>query len=1302
MGISQEEMLKNGLKGSNPMQDTGNSLKFNDGDFQKAEEAEEKRIKDGDSVVAVENIDIINAENLTTQQQELISQHLIKTINLYQETLKKNEDKNIFWDSIRDEMREEGGFRNSELNKVIKTLKENVKNNSSVRQLTAQKALNKDLAQGLSGMVNKAVHSDASQGKKDIRLDVKTEVVILKNEIAQLEKDVKKHFENIKATNNSDIVNRRLDEKLTELKENKQNAFKIKSPNKQSVELEKIANELHAMTSIKLRDGVLQDSPENKDIDNHISLNKIKNEVRIILSEDVKNKYLNQFTEASELEKKAKHFDRAIVSISNRIVREEIEFDDITEYVNDILSNGAVYSTINIAVDKHGGKKNKEQKNMKSETSQNNAKDQTEQKESQEYKPQSAADIVNSASVEEIADILKQKDTKNIDNNLAEINDELSDIKKRVSDMESTLKASTKDMGDKGATTQEDVDKLLKRQETVTKNKDELNAQKELLKKRELISEFVHKNASIDVANKEKELGEMRDEIANIDERIASGQNYESKQAFGAEDLAADKNAVLIKKRDALENDIKRVEVLVQQGKKAKEILEKAGIVVEEIQEENEVEIDSEVNERGLEVVRNEEKDIIEGEGNEMKQIEYDGFKEGAKKIESESNLEELQELLDDARRLYTRTHYKSEGMVNKIKAAFGHINTDKDRDVVSMRDDYQKALNNFRNAKLDSLEGLSEEQKKDAMIELKIFDLNEKINLYSDRVAVKVEKYPRAGKMALKVIESYKGWDTKYKIALSGALLVAGLATGAGTGAAVFGGMAFAKRALGAGVLGTGVTAGFEARAQHKEGNDITKSLDAFKEMDLEQQLASLKGYDEDSFKILEKEFHGKIAGRSRRVLYGLGATAAMLSTGYIGKMFAGGVVDENITANIPPKEVVLESDTSIDTSVYESDVVVEESLPESTVVESTIAEEIGSDVELMEVSVGVKSGDTLWGIIKNQLETNSQLAGMTQDQQTMAIDELKDKFAAMSSENLKGIGFESGDIHKIYPGNNLNLTSVMGSTETIQNAIETGQNFDGILATESITPELGDVKPGGSEDIVGLNGENTAVSGDEINITEPGNAGTQANAEMIAASIDMEKRSLMENMYPGVDYESLISKNAGQFMNEDEKFLQFVEESETIRQENGGGIVKSGETVGQYLDRMLAVEQSEGDVANMQPESSAEASVEFDFNSLTPTESKLFAEQMADMFKDNLGNGQNFSEILNMPIYSTGNLQGTFSENFFTFEQNAMNVLNYDSDVDNYLTVQGDESVKSFYKRLAQIAKEQGKFNEVFSYSA
>jgi hypothetical protein len=262
---------------------------------------------------------------------------------------------------------------------------------------------------------------------------------------------------------------------------------------------------------------------------------------------------------------------------------------------------------------------------------------------------------------------------------------------------------------------------------------------------------------------------------------------------------------------------------------------------------------------------------------------------------------EKLKKNLDDARQHYAKLHYKNEDMVNKIKAAFGHFNTEQDNDVNAARDDYKKALMAYRNAQLGDMEQLSDEQKKERITELHALDVNEHIALYEDRVTIKAEQYPAIGKVALKAVELYKKVPTKYKIAFSAALLASGAIVGVGaTAAGIFGTMAIGMRTLGAATAGMGATGWAETRAQKKEFAGIESAIEAFKNQDLQKQMAQLQQFDDVSFQQLEKAFHGKIAGRSRRVMAGVATMAGVMSVGAVAHaLMADEVLQKDITNN-------------------------------------------------------------------------------------------------------------------------------------------------------------------------------------------------------------------------------------------------------------------------------------------------------------------------------------------------------------------------------------------------------------------
>lgn len=458
---------------------------------------------------------------------------------------------------------------------------------------------------------------------------------------------------------------------------------------------------------------------------------------------------------------------------------------------------------------------------------------------------------------------------------------------------------------------------------------------------------------------------------------------------------------------------------------------------------------------------------------------------EAAKKTEAEKKMDALKSAMEDARQGYARVHYKSEGLKDKIKAFFGKASVEGDPDVDKMRAEYKQALENYRSARLGSLEGLSEEQQKEVLKEMKEFDLKESINLYDSRVATKAEMHgSKFGKFVHKAVLGYKNMHWRNKIALSGGLLVAGMAVGTtGFAAGLFGGAVLLKRGLGAAAAGVGATGWAEARMHKKEGEGIQAALEKFGELPVEVQKAHLAQFDDVSLKRIEENFHGKITGRSRRVAVGIGAAAGVLALGSVSKVFSAGeaaesggpvVLGEGVGAT--EKDVVLESKPT-DAMLAAAGALPDESthMPESgDIAESPEAEgtvnaellkksaegalgstELDVDVpelsgieNLQEVKVEVQKGDTLWDIIEKQLEDSNKLAGMTEDQKIMTVDALKDEFTEMKAAHLKEIGFSSGDIDKIYYGKDtLDLTEVMGDPNIVEKAVAQGKGFTGEL---------------------------------------------------------------------------------------------------------------------------------------------------------------------------------------------------------------------------------------------------------------
>lgn len=77
----------------------------------------------------------------------------------------------------------------------------------------------------------------------------------------------------------------------------------------------------------------------------------------------------------------------------------------------------------------------------------------------------------------------------------------------------------------------------------------------------------------------------------------------------------------------------------------------------------------------------------------------------------------------------------------------------------------------------------------------------------------------------------------------------------------------------------------------------------------------------------------------------------------------------------------------------------------------------------------VVVKSGDTMWGIIEKQLSSQGVLAGLSEQDANIKIDEIKDSLKELQAQSPKALENMIGirDIENIKPGDTIDLSSVM-----------------------------------------------------------------------------------------------------------------------------------------------------------------------------------------------------------------------------------------------------------------------------------
>jgi len=122
-----------------------------------------------------------------------------------------------------------------------------------------------------------------------------------------------------------------------------------------------------------------------------------------------------------------------------------------------------------------------------------------------------------------------------------------------------------------------------------------------------------------------------------------------------------------------------------------------------------------------------------------------------------------------------------------------------------------------------------------------------------------------------------------------------------------------------------------------------------------------------------------------------------------------------------------------------------------------------VPENVEPFVLEHTVEKGDSLWKIIESDLESKNLLEGLDEGQRTHFIDALKDKFEAMSTADVEGIGISSGDIDLLDIGEKVDLSSVLDnsglvaealgeagdlSQEQIQNIVENNEEIVGWLS--------------------------------------------------------------------------------------------------------------------------------------------------------------------------------------------------------------------------------------------------------------
>ncbi len=98
------------------------------------------------------------------------------------------------------------------------------------------------------------------------------------------------------------------------------------------------------------------------------------------------------------------------------------------------------------------------------------------------------------------------------------------------------------------------------------------------------------------------------------------------------------------------------------------------------------------------------------------------------------------------------------------------------------------------------------------------------------------------------------------------------------------------------------------------------------------------------------------------------------------------------------------------------------------------------------------VAYGDSTWKIIENQLDAEHLLEGMDEGKRTHVIDAIKDIYAKMTPTELKNLGWASGDIRILNPGDVIHLSSVFNNPTIMLQALSNSEHLSSSEITSII----------------------------------------------------------------------------------------------------------------------------------------------------------------------------------------------------------------------------------------------------------
>ncbi len=489
------------------------------------------------------------------------------------------------------------------------------------------------------------------------------------------------------------------------------------------------------------------------------------------------------------------------------------------------------------------------------------------------------------------------------------------------------------------------------------------------------------------------------------------------------------------------------------------------------------------------------EKEMSEEEINEVAELELaDKFeKENKEELSPEKEtddekLEMLSEELRKAREEYVKNDYEMDKKSNKFARAFGfRVGLGEfEGQMEECKNKYEEALKKYKDAVIDS-EYVGD--KEDIEIATQGLVMGECLNRESFRADLEAQEKGWS-KTLMKgftgLMEGYRKQSFKKKLLIGASIAGTGFALSTVGGVAAMGGagIVVGYRVFSIGVSSVGFSQMFEAWAQKGKGKKAEKEVEkikdsGFEELDsgVEVNYEKLKKSLDENIEKIDSKIQKEKQWRVWRKYMGVGAGIGMSTLGrYLGgevaKHFGGETPEMKNVMHVSPDfedgTDPLEGSSEVNSEAMKAGAEGALHNPEADAlggsgvnkeaIKDQVEQVLGGHKLDAEAVGGIeiaRSGDSVWKLAENQLESRGYFKGLTGTpeeilaKKTYLIDAIKDKIA----ENPKDFGLT--DVDKIKVGQKIDFSDIFENKNDIENILNKAESL-GKGDMESITQNL------------------------------------------------------------------------------------------------------------------------------------------------------------------------------------------------------------------------------------------------------